>query len=260
MILIYKFVNEPGFGDNIRGLITILQVQQLLPFELIIDFRGHVFSKFFAYETPMIVNESKKTIVIPIPSHKLIKHQNDIIRDELQEYFNNYDIITIITNIMPDENLITENIKDKIKQILIVKPEINDYIMAQISQLPTNFNLFHFRLGDNCWYNDSINNDHYIQKILQNKKDNSVLISDSLNLKKQIFDIFHNKDIFVFLNKPCHTNSNIYLNADIYINTLVDFFLIQTSESVSSFSIYGCVSNFVYWTALIYNVPIFKIE
>ena len=260
MILIYKFVNEPGFGDNLRGLITILQVQQLLPFELVIDFRGHVFSKFFVYEMPMIVNESKKTIVIPIPSHKLIRHQNDIICDELQEYFNNYDIITIITNIMPDENLITENIKDKIKQILIVKPEINDYIMAQIYQLPKKFNVFHFRLGDECWYNDSVNNEHYIQKILQNKKENSVVISDSLNLKKQIFDLFHNKDIFVFLNKPCHTNSNTYLNADLYIDTLVDFFLIQNSESVSSFSIYGCVSNFVHWSALIYNVPIFKIE
>jgi len=161
---------------------------------------------------------------------------------------------------MPDENLITENIKDKIKQILIVKPEINDYMVAQISQLPTKFNLFHFRLGDERWYDDSINNDHYIEKIIKNKKENAVLISDSLNLKKQIFDIFQNKDIFVFLNKPCHTNSNWYSNADIYINTLVDFFLIKNSESVSSFSIYGCVSNFVYWSALIYNVPILKIE
>jgi hypothetical protein len=180
MILIYKFNNEPGFGDNLRGLISILQVQELLPFELFIDFRQHVFSKYFLYDTPAIVSKSQYAVSYKF-GHELNHHQQ--ISNDLRELFQKYEIITVSTDAYPDEENISENMKTYIKNLLIVRPEIQDYIKERLSKLASEYHLYHFRLGDECWYNDSMNKDFYIQKFLQSKKENSVLISDSLSLK-----------------------------------------------------------------------------
>jgi hypothetical protein len=62
MKVIFRFVNDPGFGDNIRGLITILQIQKILRFELEVDFSHHVFSKFFINTSSNVESDYKQYI------------------------------------------------------------------------------------------------------------------------------------------------------------------------------------------------------
>jgi len=251
MILIYKFVNNLGFGDNLRGFISILQIQKKINFELIVDLKNHRFEKYFIYETPDISQEFSIDICYDNENN----HHLDIY-NRLQNEFKQFKIIEIKTNAYPILNEIDEGIKDTVKKLLLIRPEIREYLNTKFNNLPKNYNLFHYRLGDNYFYNDNVNNNNNLfNNFILNKKENSVVISDSLNFKRIIKEKFQNKDIFVFFDKPCHTN----INNGNYLDTFSDFSLVKNAASVSCYTCYRWISNFVYWTAIIYNIPINRI-
>ena len=251
MYLIYKFTNNPGFGDNLRGLISILQIQKKLNFKLIIDLKGHRFEKFFLYETPI---RRSKSFNINFYYCNEENHNSEII-DKLNEIFKNFEIIEIKTNNYPIENEIDEDIKNYIKNLLSIRPEIQEYLNTKFSNLPKEYNLFHYRLGDDCFENNHVN-ENFVHNFISNKKDNSVLISDSLSFKITIKKLFENKDdVFIFLDKPCHTN----MNNDNFLDTFSDFYLVQNAQSINCCSCYSWISNFIHWSAKIYNVPIHRI-
>jgi hypothetical protein len=90
------------------------------------------------------------------------------------------------------------------------------------------------------------------------KKENSVLISDCLEFKKRIAEKEKEKDVFVFLNKPVHCGFRDFSNKD-YKETIRDFNLIKNAKKIYTFSSYHWISNFVFWTSLIYDVPLERI-
>lgn len=253
MILIYKFTNNSGFGDNLRGFISILQIQKKINFELIVDLKNHRFEKYFLYTTPNTNTRLKRNIKIYYDDEEN-HHLN--IYNRLISTFKKTKIVEIKTNAYPILNEIDENIKDTVKTLLLIRPEIIEYLNAKYYNLPKNYNLFHYRLGDNYFYNDDVNNDNdFVNNFILNKKDNSVLISDSLNFKRIIKQKFQNEDVFIFMNKPHHTQMN---NCN-FLDTFSDFYLVKNASSVSCYSCYRWISNFVHWTAVVYNVPINRI-
>jgi len=243
MKVIFRFVNNPGFGDNIRGLITILQIQKILKFELDVDFSQHVFNSFFIHTSPK--HDFKQYNFFIYNSKSNI---ND--RNILMNILNETNLI-ISTNVRPADD-IDEDIKTYIKRIFELKPEINDYLQKKIALLPANYNLFHYRLGDSVLIdNHETNIDIYLQNFKKNIKENAVVISDSLLFKEMI----DKNDAYVFLNTPTHTNSN-----EENIDTLVDFFLITNAKSINCYTNYFWISNFVFWSSIIYDIPLFNIK
>ena len=86
MIIIYNFTNKPGFGDNIRGLISILQIKKKMNFDLYVSFKNHIFNNLFINEEPDYLVE---THVERIVCNEDFNRQNDLIMD-FKESFSSY--------------------------------------------------------------------------------------------------------------------------------------------------------------------------
>jgi len=44
------------------------------------------------------------------------------------------------------------------------------------------------------------------------------------------------------------------------LETLCDFFLIQNAKSINCYSNYNWISNFILWTSIIYDVPLYNLK
>ena len=88
------------------------------------------------------------------------------------------------------------------------------------------------------------------------KSNDVFLISDSLNLKTKIYEIYKNNKVFVFLNKPQHTQYETNNIED----TIRDFFLVTKAKNIYCYSNYRWVSNFVLWSSYIYDIKIVNIK
>jgi len=246
MKVVFRFVNDPGFGDNIRGLITVLQIQKTLKFDLEVDFSHHIFANYFIHDSKEDFKQCN------FFTYNTKSNLNDI--NMLTSFLKNETNIIISTNIRPMEE-IDEDTKTFLKKVLELKPEINEYLEKKISMLPENYHLFHYRLGDDVLVNkEEVNTDVYFKNFEKNAKENAVVISDSLVFKQRVYDFYQNKDVFVFLNTPTHTNR------EENIDTLVDFFLVAHAKSINCYSNYFWISNFVFWTSIVYDIPLFNLK
>jgi len=250
MTLVYKFYNSPGIGDNMRGLISILQIQKRLQFRLLVDFEGHHFGEYLNYKTPMYSCSYKLTFI-----YLDERDHHDDIYSRLRDEFTRNDMIVIQTNAYPRIGDLDEPIKIFIKNLLVLRPATEEYLAKKFIGLPKIYNLFHYRLGDSHFNHDFLNHS-VVENFVANKKENSVLISDSLVLKQEIHKRFANEDVYLFLDKPHHTE----FPADSFLDTLADFYLIHNASSVSCHSCYGWISNFILWTAITYDVPLTNLK
>jgi hypothetical protein len=256
MKIIYIFNNFQGFGDNIRGLISIKQIQKILNFELIIDFNNHAFKDFLNYNTPSYENVQKHMDYMFYDES--VYHSNII--NDLQHYKNiSLNCISISTNAFPEINKIDNEIKLFIKDILALKPKYDEYFKIRFNNLPNEYNLFHYRFGDDYLIEKKeFNNKLYLHNFLINKKENSLVISDSLSFKIKIHDICINDDVFVYMNNPYHTKvmNNDTIQNNINLDTLCDFMLMKNAKSIYCYSQYNWISNFILWTSIIYDIPL----
>jgi len=150
------------------------------------------------------------------------------------------------------------------KEVFTLKPEYEKYFNDRFDSIGYNYHLFHYRLGDNVMNNgEKIKNIKFcVDHFMNYKKENSFLISDSLEFKENIANLASNgvKGVTVLLNKPVHSNSIMVDKSkkteQDYTDLIFDFLLIKNAKTISSYSIYDWTSNFVFWTSMIYGVPL----
>lgn len=198
-----------------------------------------------------------------IPEDKKVKnntictfHNNHLDHNELINFLlkNKNKKVYINTNKVPNQNKITEDIKQTIKKLFEFNEDFENLFNNSLNKLPKNFDVYHYRLGDNVFKNDTDNLDIIVNSFNIREKSNQndiFLISYSLNLKNKIYDIYKNNKVFVFLNKPYHTRDN---SNDVY--TLIDFFLVTKAQNIYCYSKYFWISNFVFWTSNIFNIKL----
>jgi hypothetical protein len=251
--LIFTFTNNPGFGDHLRGLVSILQIKKKMGFDLIVNMKGHSFETFFLYETPEFIQP--KYLYSYVLNHESNCHLQ--LCHFINESFKKCDVISIKTNQYPKENEIDDDIKDYIKNLLSIRPEVLSYLENKFLDIPKNYNLFHFRTGDEN-FNHDVLHESCVSLFASKKKENSVVISDSLSLKTKIKSLYEKEDVYTFLDKPFHTNANA--NHDTMLDTFADFYLVKNASSVNCYSCYNWISNFIHWTAIVYDVPLFNLK
>jgi hypothetical protein len=253
MIIIYNFTNNPGFGDNIRGLISILQIKKKMNFDLYVSFKNHIFNNLFINEEP---DYHVETHLEKITSDENPNRQNDLIM-EFKECYEKFKCISVSTNVYPYENLIDDDIKKYLKKLFILKPETQDCINKIYKTLPENFNLYHYRIGDHAFGNiDNQYIEQVLNDILKQKPENAVFISDSMQLKNKILDFYNNKDVYIINSVPSHTMDS----PNNVIDILADFFLITHAKCLYCFSNYHWISNFVHWSSIIYDIPLHNLK
>jgi hypothetical protein len=266
MIIIYTFFNSPGFGDNLRGFISLLQIcnkinyrqkNNKLKYQLFVDFSKSKIDKYLIYKLPLELLEISKNIEVKSFYYcNEENHEKEII-DFLVNCKDN--LIRITTNNFPDENNINDDMKNYVKNLFKFNSEFENKMNEYLKILPEKYNLYHYRFGDTILLDmtkgeDEINTLINSFNKIENKK-NSVIISDSLVFKQKIYEIYKNNEVFVFLTKPAHTGYD-NPDSDDDINIFIDFMLIKKAQSLNCYSIYGWISNFILWTSHIYNVPL----
>ena len=252
MDVIYVFQNSPGIGDNIRGLITLLQIQQIInkKINIYVDFSLHAFNNNLSHTLPDDKKVKNNTICRFLDNHS---DHNELINFLLN---NKNEKVYINTNKVPDQNKITEDIKETIKNLFEFNEDFENLFNNSLNKLPKNFDVYHYRLGDEVFNNDTTNFDNIVESFNNREKQNDIfLISDSLNLKNKIYETYKNNKVFVFLEQPHHTcdNSND-------VHTLIEFFLITKAKNIYCYSNYFWISNFVSWSSYIYNIKLINIK
>jgi len=268
MDVVFTFLNSPGFGDNLRGLITLLQIQRKMqlelekPFNIYVNFSKSRIQNYVAYKMPTELSQKIETIKLTAWNF-INEYSHD---DEIIDFLlnTNEPIVNIQLNAFPDVSKIDEDIKQFIKNLFILSPDFEAQMNKYFDKLPNKYQLFHFRLGDERLRLGEDNLDWGVQSLVNSFKsnykenENYVIISDSLTFKKQIYEKYKNSsNVFVFLNKPNHTETEDKENE---INIFIDFFLITRATSVSCFSVYTWISNFILWSSHIYDVPLINLR
>jgi hypothetical protein len=252
MKIIYSFMSHVGLGDNIRGLIFLKQVQANMNFELYIDFNGYPIENFLIYKNDL--PNPDLTECFPAMDNEL--HHEEVIR--FINHFSHLNCIQITTNWKPHLYL-TDAIKQYMRDILQLRPEYEEYLNQKVSQIHPNYKLFHYRFGDEHICNKDNLNIEYYAHLMHHKKENTVLISDSLLFKEKCKKIVH-----VFLNDPIHTTSNPNYKQsrmdELILDTICDFYLIKYASAVYSYSCLPWLSNFVQWTSNIYDIPLYDLR
>lgn len=99
MDVIYVFTNKPGIGDNIRGLITLLQIQKIInkKINIYVDFSLHAFNNCLSHTLPDDKKVKNNTICTFYDNH--LDH-NELINFLLK---NNNKKVYINTNKVPNQ-------------------------------------------------------------------------------------------------------------------------------------------------------------
>jgi len=287
MNIIYTFKNTQGIGDNLRGLISILQIVKKIgtqrEIQFHVDFSESHISKFLSHKLSDSLLQLKNTMgtIESAENAELVEMKYFYCKEDPYDKGSHDDVITYLletqittifinSNLFPHIDDINEDIKAFVKDIFKFNEYFESVFNGYLDQIPKDFILYHYRFGDFMFHDNPIiyryinSNDHntnydpvihYYDSELSKQNENyaAVILSDSLNFKKKIYEMYNNNNTIVFLNKPSHT---AYTNEVDDINIFVDFFLVTRAKKIYCYSYYEWTSNFVLWNSYIYDIPI----
>jgi hypothetical protein len=250
-LIVDDYNNFFGIGDILRGTISMFQLSKKYNFHLKVDIQLHPISSFLKYNNHNYsdyVVENKDNIPFIYP-------------EEIEEFIinNTNEVCCLFTNSFIIEE-ISDECKEFIKELLTPTEEFASYINETnlFTKAPTNFNIFHFRLGDTMLVRNKDTDTplEYYSNILEKyyeKED--ILLSDSTRFKD--FIIERNHSIFLFKNQSAHLGYE--KNIEKIKDTLFEFFTIIKAKKIKTFTFYHHVSGFVHMLHHIYDIPIIQI-
>jgi hypothetical protein len=264
MNVIYSFTNPQGIGDNLRGFISVLQIQEKLRhlndnINFHVNFSHSLIGNFLVHKLSPELQEIANTKEIKV----FLYWDENCHHDEIMNYIlNSTDtVLHINTNNFPDITNISDDIKNTVKNLFQFTPEFLETFNSHLDKLNGDFDVFHCRFGDDMFYNDCIRAENHrvlIENIQQSNATNCLVLSDSFNFKKELYDMYNNNKVVVFLHKPTHTRDTI--SNEEAINIFIDFFLITKAKNIYCWGIYYYISNFILWNSYIYDIPLKKIN
>jgi len=242
-----------GLGDCIRGTLTLYKLSKIYGFNLIIDFRHHPIGNYI---------DTKNLEFMDYINSNINNVKFFFYLDNLKNYILNNDnnIICVQTNAIYEEcdrhntntvNTLTEDEQNFIKNIF----QPNIILSKIITNIFTNYNIIHFRLGDNGLIDkNNISNEELIKyENIFNKyyEENDVLITDNIIFKNYIKSKYNIMTTNTEIGHFGHTSDKNCIKG-----TLIDFFIQSRANKIKSYTIYDWTSGFILWTAKINNIPI----
>ena len=281
----YPNSNCPGIGDFIRGSYFIIQFSKKfnIQYDIIINHPiSNYLKNIIEVNDNLLNNVQFVQTIIDIKAsestNNLIMHEyieeynrnkvNDIIDTfknsfKKEYYTNKNNIIYFSTNQYPIYK-IQEDEKNIIRKVFEPNNTMNNYINDNLNKIKLTkkkYIVIHFRTGDDYLIHknvmifnkytmiiDEINNIKSIENNIP-----IIIISDNQMLKDHLKQ--NVKNIHILDNKITHLGENQILNDDNVKDTLLDFYIINNSKKVYSFTKYPHGSGFVQWNCITYNVP-----
>lgn len=260
---------SPGFGDWLRGTVTLWNYCQKYNYRLCIDKDVH---PIFSY-----LEENENLITDPMPNREVEEWYSPTtyteIDEKIQQLFRKKETFAILTNgiyvPLDSNNLygsISRECKDWLKAILTPNAELMKCIQDVYNTLGINldqpYRVIHLRLGDNYLHNNKLDNHPYLERInhriqhtLQTESEyNYILLCDTsafaLELKNR------NPQLFYWDNKKIHTGEIQYDLKKIGVkDTLIDFFIM--SKAIHIMSIFD--SGFSKMVSNIFDIRYYRI-
>jgi hypothetical protein len=193
-----SMILTPGLGDFIRGTITLLKLSKEMGFNVLVDLRYNPISKFLKSQN--IDELYLKKVDENLDNLKFLYYLNNL-KNYLKESLEHNDIITIHTNaiITPENNFYDINTKNEsliedeknfIKNIFTPNDELKNYINEKMINIPSNYEIIHFRLGDEYSFQSNNIPENILVKFEELFKNNynetTILLSDSKYFKNYI--------------------------------------------------------------------------
>lgn len=242
-----KFNNFYGIGDILRGTMNLYLYCRKNNYNFVVDIHLHKLSEYIIENNHLYRNLIERN-----------KNNIPFVKgEELDKFINNSteDTIFLFTNLNKQINNPDEDTINFMKNLLKPKQDLQNYIDKYL-EIYNNFNIMHFRLGDNELVRNNNNKDfkkylNILEKIPFSEND--ILISDSNTFKKFI----EKKKIKIKILK---TNpSHIGLNNDLK-DTLLEFFLLSRAKKINSYSVHRWNSGFVRWNSIIFKKDVVFIK
>ena len=264
MNVFFTFSDKSGIGDNIRGLISLLQIKEIIKKEkelnIFVDFSESKICKYLKHRLP----DSILKLKYGLETDFIYTSEITVYGGNLSNYLLNTTARTISlnTNAYPNIDNISSEIKGFIQNILEFNELFETLFAEYLMKVPKDFNVYHYRFGDDRFQSDKDNmliSAKFTEfDSIHNKP--CLVISDSLLFKQKIYEVHRNDIVFVFLNEPTHNRDDI--NAKVVDDCVIfiDFFLVTRAKCIYSFSSYHWVSNFTLWSSYIYNIPLYDLK
>jgi hypothetical protein len=291
--------SESGFGDFLRGSIHLFDMCKYHKLEFDIDISHHPINKYIFSDYSSSFPKSKIECVTKTNKEKygdfhmysnykkvLYEKLSSIKENETSYIFSNFSFLCNVHNeFLIDTINKTTTLNNECCEFFQERLKFSDTIVNSVEKELKNknikeFNLLHFRLGDDSAFRGKNNVSGQfvpgydeIFDICQNtfkkhgSKDPLVIISDSNDLKeytkerskneKLPFFIFHlNSEHMQKQPSSIKTDEKLARNDDNLFYAAFDMKLVSMAKSAESYSVYSWGSGFLTWIAKIYKVPV----
>jgi hypothetical protein len=253
----------PGFGDWLRGTVTLWNYCQEYGFELFINNQVHPIFSHLVENQQFIQNST-----IPIEEY-FSPMPYETIDIELRKSFERKHTFAVLTNglyaFITNEYYgpVPEECKKWIRQFLIPNTELEESIQNVYASLGIcqPYRVIHLRLGDNYLHQNDFDPAYFqhinqrIQHTLRTESEYQYILlcdtsSFALELKKQ------NPQLFYWDNKKIHTGEIEFDEKNVGVkDTLVDFFIM--TKALHILSIFD--SGFSRMISNIYDITYYRI-
>ena len=278
----YDFVNakSPGLGDFLRGSFYLLQLSRMLNIDFKIDISNHPISEF-------IENNGKSMDI----DYNNIVFLSGLNRPNLKSYSINppnniyFDIdfanaiiielnkqrtqsVGLFTNAFPIYYNFSNYGRKYIRSQLTPNKTMTDYIDDMYNNLqlqPNTYAVIHIRTGDEYLSSTHTRLPPSINKILEIINNISIptkkylILSDNNALK---IVLKNRPNFYVYMHNIEHLGGEInhHKRSEGIKNTLLEFYLMSSSNSILSLSVYDHISGFSKYCSELYNIPFRNIK
>jgi hypothetical protein len=271
----YKNNKSPGLGDFLRGCFAMRQLSTLLNIDFDLDISQHPIAKYFENPTPVpgvqynniefYLDLNKSNVEICFETRTTNVNKSFLINIINHLNNQNTEVFGIFSNAYPLYNYYKPEGIKFIRSKLRPNQEMKKYVQETLNTLGLSkkgYSVIHIRLGDkylvqgenlSLSYQEKIKN-MILEKVDPNKK--YLIISDCNALKRCLKYI---SNFYLLVKEIEHLGGNGLKqksSESVGIkNTLLDFFLMEESQSVISYSVYGHVSGFSKYCCVLNNIP-----
>ena len=240
----------PGFGDFLRGTITLYQLSKKYGFNLCLDFSSHPLHHFLNLYNSISEKDD-------LPVVEFFNQKNCELESFLVGQYKSGKI-RITTHAVPHDK-ITRQCRQFLQKCLKPTKELSEYISVIRATLSLDeFCTVHIRMGDHQFDTElnlpSLLEKWFVDEILPVWGNNVLIISDNVSVKKILKNRFDVKIIDV---KPLHLGQSVLCEAsgDEVRDTFAEFLLMGRSSWIYQYSVYPWGSSFSEICAKIFDIP-----
>lgn len=240
----------PGFGDFLRGSISLYQLSKKYGFNLSLDFSSHPLGRY-------INSATKDTSLSNLPIYEFFNQKNCALESFLVGQ-SELGKIRLTTHSVPQEAVNRECRRFVLKQIRPTR-EMSSYVSSVLDRLElTEFAAVHIRMGDHQFENEldlpvDLEN-HFVERIIPIWSSNLLVVSDNISIKKTLKRRFGIKIVDV---NPVHLGESALrsVSSDEVRDTFAEFLLMAKSDWIFQYSVYPWGSSFSEICARLYDIP-----